>query len=208
MSLRTRRRERRQYKADPLDRGLDILEAENDTQETWLGDLTGEHPAVITDITPDPLPVPPRRPQTLYAVGRTCFCGTPTTGDFCVAHRDFPLETVHACPPDGSGETPCCDRTPFELPATDRLSADPEFVTCPPPASWLSLVSDEPLTQAETRKLLTAIFSCDLCGARLDHSGLCEDYGAAHASPQHAAAIASWGPGDTPVQRPHRGGAA
>jgi hypothetical protein len=39
---------------------------------------------------------------------------------------------IHACPPDGSGLTPCCGKTPFELPATDRMTSDPEQVTCSP----------------------------------------------------------------------------
>jgi acyl-CoA reductase-like NAD-dependent aldehyde dehydrogenase len=43
-------------------------------------------------------------------------------------------EVVHACPPDGSGLMPCCGRTPFELPRTDRMSADPTLVTCQPAA--------------------------------------------------------------------------
>ncbi|MEU4256297.1 hypothetical protein AB0B42_00545 [Streptomyces fradiae] len=41
-------------------------------------------------------------------------------------------ETFHACPPDGSGLTPCCGRTPFELPLGDRISS--ETVTCTEPA--------------------------------------------------------------------------
>lgn len=41
-------------------------------------------------------------------------------------------ETVHACPPDGSGVTPCCGRTPFELPRTDRISSEVAVVTCQP----------------------------------------------------------------------------
>jgi hypothetical protein len=40
-------------------------------------------------------------------------------------------ETVHACPPDGSGLTPCCGRAPFELPSTDRMTAT-GTVTCAP----------------------------------------------------------------------------
>jgi hypothetical protein len=39
-------------------------------------------------------------------------------------------EVVHGCPPDGSGLTPCCGRTPFELPLTDRISSEAP-VTCP-----------------------------------------------------------------------------
>ena len=38
--------------------------------------------------------------------------------------------TVHACPPDGSGLMPCCGRTPFETPG-DRMTANPDDVTCP-----------------------------------------------------------------------------
>jgi hypothetical protein len=38
--------------------------------------------------------------------------------------------TVHECPPDGTGVTPCCHRPPFELPRTDSLTIDPEAVTC------------------------------------------------------------------------------
>lgn len=40
-----------------------------------------------------------------------------------------PRETVHGCPPDGSGLTPCCGRTPFELPRTDRISSEAP-ITC------------------------------------------------------------------------------
>jgi hypothetical protein len=42
--------------------------------------------------------------------------------------------TVHGCPPDGSGLTPCCGRTPFELPRTDRISSE-ATVTCTGPAA-------------------------------------------------------------------------
>ena len=41
-------------------------------------------------------------------------------------------ETVHACPPTGSGLTPCCGKTPFELSGSDRLTLDPALVTCAP----------------------------------------------------------------------------
>jgi len=43
---------------------------------------------------------------------------------------------VHGCPPDGSGLTPCCGRTPFELPLTDRISSEAP-VTCTGPAAGL-----------------------------------------------------------------------
>lgn len=46
-------------------------------------------------------------------------------------------ERVHACPPkDGGGITPCCHRTPFELPATDRITLDAALVTCPGWEPW------------------------------------------------------------------------
>ncbi|WP_060887647.1 hypothetical protein [Streptomyces caniscabiei] len=56
-------------------------------------------------------------------------------GDFacsdCPPDDEAPTaETVHGCPPDGSGVTPCCGRTPFELPRTDRMSTDSTVATC------------------------------------------------------------------------------
>jgi hypothetical protein len=44
-----------------------------------------------------------------------------------------PPETIHLCPPNDSGLTPCCGRTPFELPSTDRMTLDEALVTCKPP---------------------------------------------------------------------------
>lgn len=55
----------------------------------------------------------------------------PASGPGRVADED-PAETpevVHGCPPDGSGLTPCCGRTPFELPRGDRISSEAP-VTC------------------------------------------------------------------------------
>jgi len=39
-------------------------------------------------------------------------------------------EVVHQCPVGDDGWTPCCDRTPFELPRSDRMTLDPDLVTC------------------------------------------------------------------------------
>jgi hypothetical protein len=41
-----------------------------------------------------------------------------------------PEARVHAYPRHGSGLTPCCGRTPFELPRDDRMTEDPARVTC------------------------------------------------------------------------------
>lgn len=55
----------------------------------------------------------------------------PTDGPGGVADEEQPTaEVVHGCPPDGSGLTPCCGRTPFELPLADRISSEAP-VTCP-----------------------------------------------------------------------------
>lgn len=40
------------------------------------------------------------------------------------------LTITHMSPPDGFGKTPCCDKTPFELPRYDRLTNDRSLVTC------------------------------------------------------------------------------
>lgn len=37
---------------------------------------------------------------------------------------------LHRIPPNGSGLTPCCGRTLFELPRTDRTTEVPWQVTC------------------------------------------------------------------------------
>lgn len=38
--------------------------------------------------------------------------------------------TTHACPLRGHGVTPCCGRTPFELPRTDRLTQISWAINC------------------------------------------------------------------------------
>lgn len=40
------------------------------------------------------------------------------------------IEITHACPPGDANLTPCCGRTPFELPRTDRITLDRTLVTC------------------------------------------------------------------------------
>lgn len=37
---------------------------------------------------------------------------------------------VHACPPDDSGLMPCCLRNPMDVAPTDRITRDPQQVTC------------------------------------------------------------------------------
>lgn len=37
---------------------------------------------------------------------------------------------VHLSPLKDSGIMPCCGRTPFEVPSTDRMTLEPEQVTC------------------------------------------------------------------------------
>ena len=56
----------------------------------------------------------------------------PKTVDVTVRVTDiiWPGEVIHMCPPDGSGLTPCCGRTPFELPSYHRLTGDPNLVSC------------------------------------------------------------------------------
>jgi hypothetical protein len=43
-----------------------------------------------------------------------------------------PCSVVHQCPPDGAGVMPCCNRTPFEVSRTDRMTTDADAVTCKP----------------------------------------------------------------------------
>jgi hypothetical protein len=37
---------------------------------------------------------------------------------------------THLCPPDGTGEMPCCGLPPFEAPQADKITEDKELVTC------------------------------------------------------------------------------
>lgn len=39
-------------------------------------------------------------------------------------------EVTHACPIGEAATTPCCDKSPFELPPFDRLTVDDALVTC------------------------------------------------------------------------------
>ena len=42
-----------------------------------------------------------------------------------------PNEVIHALPmPGDGGVAPCCGKTPFELPRTDRMTATDSLVTC------------------------------------------------------------------------------
>jgi hypothetical protein len=54
----------------------------------------------------------------------------PTLGGILGPLPGRPQETTHACPVDGQILTGCCGRTVFELPHTDRLTVDPQLVTC------------------------------------------------------------------------------
>ena len=37
---------------------------------------------------------------------------------------------IHLCPHGDGSVTPCCGRSPFELPLSDRLTLDQALVTC------------------------------------------------------------------------------
>lgn len=49
------------------------------------------------------------------------------------------MTTTHATPARGATTTACCGHTPFELPQTDRMSNDPERVTCGAPLTLSDL---------------------------------------------------------------------
>jgi len=72
-------------------------------------------------------------------------------------------DAVHACPPDGSGLTPCCRRNPGELPRADQLTEDADAVTCASP--WRSGAADinsatPTLREAIAGALRAAAFFC------------------------------------------------
>lgn len=47
-------------------------------------------------------------------------------------HLAATAEVTHRCPIGADATTPCCDKSPFELPRTDRLTLDNSRVTCAP----------------------------------------------------------------------------
>lgn len=40
------------------------------------------------------------------------------------------MSPTHACPRGSDRLTPCCGRSPFDLPSTDRITLEPANVTC------------------------------------------------------------------------------
>ncbi len=47
--------------------------------------------------------------------------------------NDVRSSVIHRCPWKGSGLMPCCGRTPFEVPRTDRMTVVYRLVTCQRP---------------------------------------------------------------------------
>lgn len=39
-------------------------------------------------------------------------------------------EVIHHCPPNGKATMPCCGRTPFEVPRSERITSQLSEVTC------------------------------------------------------------------------------
>ena len=81
----------------------------------------------------------PMKAHRHYRAGTGCLqCGCPwflwEWNPFLVrawAQCWLPAEITHMCPLVGHGYTPCCGKTPFELPRGDRLTNDADLVTCP-----------------------------------------------------------------------------
>ena len=68
-------------------------------------------------------------------------------------------EKVHDCPRNGESVTLCCGRSPFELPRTDRMTLDPDLVTCNRAAA---VSGGEQHTSAD---------ECSECGETREHHG-------------------------------------
>lgn len=57
---------------------------------------------------------------------------TPSEDDEVLAQMEVAegWTTIHRCPPGESGLMPCCGKTPFEVPRSDRMTLDGAKVTC------------------------------------------------------------------------------
>ncbi len=65
------------------------------------------------------------------------------------------LEVTHKCPPVGTGVTPCCGKTLFELPRIDRITEHSRHVTCGQPTPPLTDLTG--LTTKEISVLPTSV---------------------------------------------------
>ena len=43
---------------------------------------------------------------------------------------ELTISVTHTTPPQGSSVMPCCGRTPYEVPHTDRMNENPARATC------------------------------------------------------------------------------
>jgi hypothetical protein len=112
-----------------------------------------------------------------------CACATPT---------------VHAGPPDGSAVTPCCGRSPFELPRSDRMTYELALVTCTTetsatgPASLLSAAPSQPPRVVPTREEQRDIWRWKVPPGYVDYhgAGLTDVYVEVVTYADHVAALA------------------
>ncbi|WP_329217401.1 hypothetical protein [Streptomyces microflavus] len=123
-----------------------VRDAHRETCPLATGAITVGFSCGMCDLLDAPaLPVEPAVPPTHLPKGTNaedCPACKGTNPDYPFLCPGPPAAVVHACPPDGSGLTPCCHRPPFEM-QTDRMTTDPGLVTCPgPPAA--PAVPEEP----------------------------------------------------------------
>jgi len=71
-----------------------------------------------------------RSPNPADVVQGGCPCGFRSRSNCEYTKASGICEVVHRCPPGDSALTPCCGKSPFELPRTDRLTVHDEQVTC------------------------------------------------------------------------------
>jgi hypothetical protein len=71
-----------------------------------------------------------REMHRLYPFTRTVSSARAALIQSAASNPNAPETVVHACPPSDDGLTPCCGKTPFEFPATDRMTLDMALVTC------------------------------------------------------------------------------
>lgn len=68
-------------------------------------------------------------------------------------------EVIHRCPSGDDGVTPCCGRTPFELPPMDRMTVDSSLVTCAEPVARPAATGPVPPSLAQIVAALSVTYS-------------------------------------------------
>ncbi|MCW2524179.1 MAG: hypothetical protein JWO63_2514 [Frankiales bacterium] len=92
-------------------------------------------------------------------------------------------ESLHARPEPGKNFSPCCGRTLAQLPQYDRITFDPEQVTCGRlSATDALLLSGQPVVTDPNNEQLIYTMAVTVCGLSPDSTSLQQALDSVHAA--------------------------